>query len=77
MKQPAASNQRLIDRMMAEGRLSAEAHATIASFVSLHGGRVEDALIENQIMSEGDLLKYVATMHATRFVGTDRLYKAP
>lgn len=76
MKQPAASNQRLIDRMMAEGRLSAEAHATIASFVSLHGGRVEDALIENQIMSEGDLLKYVATMHATRFVGTDRLYKA-
>lgn len=76
MKQPAASNQRLIDRMMAEGRLSAEAHATIAAFVSLHGGRVEDALIENGVMSEADLLKYVATLHATRFVGTDRLYKA-
>ena len=61
---------------MAEGRLSPDAHATALSFVALHGGRVEDALIENELMSEADLLRYVSMVHSTRFVSTEKLYKA-
>ena len=73
---PAASNQRLADKMMAEGKLSPDAHATVTSYVALHGGRIEDALIENGLVSEADLLRYVATQHNTRFVSTEKLYKA-
>lgn len=73
---PATSNQRLLDRLMADGRLSADGHATIVSFVGLHGGRVEDALIENQVLTEADLLRYVSTAHGTRFVSSEKLYKA-
>ncbi len=62
--------------MMAEGKLSPDAHATATSFVALHGGRIEDALIENDLVSEADLLRYVATQHNTRFVSTEKLYKA-
>jgi len=70
------ANHRLLDRLMADGKLSADGHATIVSFVGLHGGRVEDALIENQVMSEADLLRHVSTFHGTRFVSTEKLYKA-
>ncbi|MFO0552780.1 MAG: DUF4388 domain-containing protein [Polyangiaceae bacterium] len=72
----AESNLRLADRLMSEGRLSPEAHATIVAFVSIHGGRVEDAIIENDAMSEADLLRFVSTVHNTRFVSTEKLYKA-
>lgn len=61
--------------MMVEGKLSPDGHATVMAFIGLHGGRVEDALIENEIISEGDLLRYVATIHNTRFVSTEKLYK--
>ncbi len=72
----AASNQRLLDKMMADGVLAPDAHASATSFVALHGGRVEDALIENGLLSETDVLRYVATQSGTRFVGTEKLYKA-
>jgi len=73
---PAASNQRLADRMMADGHLTADGHATVLAFVGVHGGRVEDAMIENELFSEADLLRYVSTAHNTRFVSTEKLYKA-
>ncbi len=76
MKNVAASNQRLADKLMAEGRLSPDGHATAVAYVALHGGRIEDALIENEILSETDLLRYVATESSTRFVSTEKLYKA-
>jgi response regulator RpfG family c-di-GMP phosphodiesterase len=37
---------------------------------------VEEALIDLEIMSEADLLKFIATTHNTRFVSADRLSKA-
>lgn len=61
---------------MAEGKLSPEGHATAVAYVGLHGGRIEDALIENELVSETDLLRYIATGHSTRFVSTEKLYKA-
>ncbi len=73
---PAAFNKRLADRMMADGKLSPEAHAAVISHVGVHGGRVEDAIIDTGLMSEADLLRYLSTMFATRFVSTEKLYKA-
>lgn len=69
-------NQRLADRLMAEGHLRADEHATVMTHVGLHNSRVEDAVIEVGLMSEVDLLRYVSTMHGTRFVSTEKLYKA-
>jgi response regulator RpfG family c-di-GMP phosphodiesterase len=62
--------------MLVEGVLSSEEHAVAISFVGLHGGRAEDALIENGLMTEAEMLKYVSTLHGTRFVSTEKLYKA-
>lgn len=69
-------NKRLLDRMMTEGIINAEGHATALNYVGLHGGRVEDALIDCGFISEQDLLKYVSTHHGTRFVSTQKLYGA-
>ncbi len=72
----AASNLRLADRLMADGVIGPDAHATVVAFINLHGGRVEDALIENEVLGEADLLRYVSTANNTRFVSTEKLYKA-
>jgi len=69
-------NTKLLDRLMSEGRLTAEGHATVVGFVALHGGSTEDALIDNRLMSEADVLRFVSTLHGTRFVSTEKLYKA-
>jgi response regulator RpfG family c-di-GMP phosphodiesterase len=70
------SNQRLADRLMAEGLLRPDGHATVMAHVGLHNTRVEDCVVELGLMSEADLLRYVSTMHGTRFVSTEKLYKA-
>ncbi|NUP14315.1 MAG: DUF4388 domain-containing protein [Polyangiaceae bacterium] len=72
----ADTNQRLLDQLLAQRRLTTEAHATITAYVTLHGGRVEDAIIENEILPEAELLRLIATAHNTRFVSTEKLYKA-
>jgi hypothetical protein len=36
----------------------------------------EEAILQLGLMSEGDLLKYIAGLYKTRFVGSDRLAKA-
>ncbi len=72
----SATNQRLADRMMADGVLSPDAHATAMAYLGLHGGRVEEALLENRLIPEVDLLRYVSTLHGTKFVSTEKLYKA-
>lgn len=70
------TNQRLADRLLAEGRLTPEAHATTLGFIGIHGGRVEDALLDLGFTTEPELLRYIATACSTRFVSTEKLYKA-
>ena len=36
----------------------------------------EEAILQLGLMSEGELLKYIAGLYRTRFVGSDRLAKA-
>ncbi len=70
------TNQRVADRLLAEGRITAEDHRRVVAQATKQRGRIEDAFIEMGIISEGELLKYVATLHNTRFVSTDKLSKA-
>ncbi|MDI1478603.1 DUF4388 domain-containing protein [Polyangium sp. y55x31] len=70
------TNQRVADRLLSEGRIGAEEHRRAVDHASRQRGRIEDSLIELEIMPEGDLLKYVATLHNTRFVSTEKLAKA-
>lgn len=72
----AASNQRLIARMSADGRLNAQSTANLNAYLALNGGRVEEAILATDMMSEQDLLRYVATASNTRFVSTEKLFKA-
>lgn len=68
-------NQRVADRLLAEGRLLPVDHRRAVEHATRHKGRIEDALIELELFSEGDLLKAIATAHGTRFVSTERLAK--
>lgn len=69
-------NQRIADGLMSEGHITAEAHQRAVTHVARHGGRIEDVLIEMEMVSEATLLKFVATLHGTRFVSTEKLFKA-
>lgn len=70
------NNQRMADRMLAEGFLSADDHLTATRYVAIHGGRIEEALLDIDAMTEAELLKWLSTAHGTRFVSTEKLYKA-
>ncbi|MDI1448522.1 DUF4388 domain-containing protein [Polyangium sp. 6x1] len=70
------TNQRVADRLLSEGRIGAEEHRRAVEHASRQRGRIEDSLVELDIVPEGDLLKYVATLHNTRFVSTEKLAKA-
>ncbi len=70
------TNQRVADRLLAESRITAEDHRRVVAHAAKQRGRVEDAFIELGVISESELLKYVATLHNTRFVSTDKLSKA-
>lgn len=70
------TNQRVADRLLAEGRITAEDHRRVVAHATKQRGRIEDAFIELGVISEGELLKYVATLHNTRFVSTEKLSKA-
>jgi len=70
------TNQRVADRLLAEGRITADDHRRVVAHATKQRGRIEDAFIELGVIAEGELLKYVATLHNTRFVSTDKLSKA-
>jgi response regulator RpfG family c-di-GMP phosphodiesterase len=69
-------NQRIADRLLAEGRIKREDHQRAVEYATRQKGRIEEALVELEVMSEADLLKFIATTYSTRFVSTERLAKA-
>ncbi len=66
--------RRIVDRLVAEGALTSEAHALVLAHVGEHGGRMEDVIIDQGILSEADLLKAISTIYETRFISTQKLY---
>lgn len=66
----------LLDKLVAERRLSAQQKARVEDHAARGGGSPEDGLIELGLMEEGELLKLVSTLHRTKFVSTATLAKA-
>ncbi len=69
-------NQRVADRLLAEGRISAPAHKLVVDTALRDGRRVEDVLIDQAVLTEAELLKYLATVYTTSFISTEKLYSA-
>lgn len=67
---------KLAERLLEAGKID---HAQYEAGVTQHnsfGGRIEEALLEVQAISEADLLKFLAAHYRTRFVSTEKLAKA-
>lgn len=71
-----ASNLRLVERMVADGLITHEQQEAAISFVQRTGERIEECLLELRAIDEVSLLKYLAGLHRTRFVSTEKLSKA-
>jgi response regulator RpfG family c-di-GMP phosphodiesterase len=73
---PSAGKNPLLERLLAERRISPQQREAVAAYVDTNHCRVEDALIETGALDEGFLLKWLAALHKTRFVSTEKLAKA-
>lgn len=67
---------KLLDRLLAEGRIAPQQCEGAKAHIRRTGERVEEVLLEMQAMTEADLLKYIAGIYKTRFVSTDKLAQA-
>jgi len=72
----SAQKNLLLDRLLADKRITAQQREVVASYVTVNQCRVEDALIETGVLDEALLLKWLAALHKTRFVSTEKLAKA-
>ncbi|EYF03301.1 HD domain-containing phosphohydrolase [Chondromyces apiculatus] len=69
-------NQRIADRLLLDGRIAHDDYRRAVEHATRNRSRIEDAMIELEILSEADLLKFIATLHNTRFVSSEKLSKA-
>ena len=69
-------NARLLDRLVADGLITPEQQEAAVNHMQGFGERVEEALLDLAAINEIDLLKYLASLHKTRFVSTEKLSKA-
>ena len=67
---------RLLERLVADGLLAPEQQEAALNYMQRSGERVEEALIDLKFLEEVVLLKYLAALHKTRFVSTEKLAKA-
>ncbi|HEX6244966.1 MAG TPA: hypothetical protein VFZ61_28795, partial [Polyangiales bacterium] len=66
----------LLERLLAEQRITAPQRDAVLAYMSANQCRVEDALIETGTLEEDLLLKWLAALYKTRFVSTEKLAKA-
>ncbi len=69
-------NQRIADRLLAQGQLDRDQHLRAVDYATRRKMRIEEALIELELLTEPELLKFIATVHGTRFVSSEKLSKA-
>ena len=72
----SVGNPRLLERLVADGLLAPEQQEATLAYIQRSGERVEEALLDLKFMEEVALLKYLAALHKTRFVSTEKLAKA-
>ncbi len=73
---PLPRGAHVLDRLVAERRLSSDDHRRVVSHAQAASERIEEALIATGVMSEAEALKYVAALYRTRFVSSERLARA-
>ncbi|MDO9018573.1 MAG: DUF4388 domain-containing protein [Deltaproteobacteria bacterium] len=66
----------LHEHLLAEGLVTADQLEGALHRVRGDGSRIEDVLIESGVISEADLLKFLAKLYRTRFVATNKLARA-
>ncbi len=66
----------VLARMVAEGRIDRFEAETVQQHALRARDRVEEAILECGIMTEPDLLKFLASIYKTQFVSTSKLAKA-
>ena len=71
-----SKTQLLLDRLLSERRISAPQRDAVLAHMEANQCRVEEALIEAGALDESTLLKWLAALHKTRFVSTEKLAKA-
>lgn len=70
------SNTRLLERLVADRLIQPEHQEAALNLMARSGDRVEEVLLELAVIDELALLKYLAALHRTRFVSTEKLAKA-
>jgi len=65
-----------LDRLVAEGQVSPSLYDEVLLQAQRTQSTAEEAILQLGLMSEADLLKYIASLYRTRFVGSERLAKA-
>jgi response regulator RpfG family c-di-GMP phosphodiesterase len=65
-----------LDRLVAEGQVSPGLYDEVLIHAQRTQSTAEEAILQLGLMSEADLLKYIAGVYRTRFVGSDKLAKA-
>ncbi|MET0285161.1 MAG: HD domain-containing phosphohydrolase, partial [Polyangiales bacterium] len=66
----------LIERLLAERKISREQGQGVLEYAVANEVRVEDALIETGVLDEASLLAWLAALYQTRFVSTEKMAKA-
>jgi response regulator RpfG family c-di-GMP phosphodiesterase len=69
-------NKRIADCLLRDAVIDQTDYIRSIEHAKRKGIRVEDALVELDVVDEQKLLKYVATLHKTQFVSTERMSKA-
>ncbi|HMA91783.1 MAG TPA: hypothetical protein VKP30_03810, partial [Polyangiaceae bacterium] len=69
-------NPRLLDKLVEAGLIKAEQREAALNVAHSLGERIEEALLEANALDEARLLKFIASLHKTRFVSTEKLSKA-
>lgn len=69
-------NPKLADWLVSKGMITREQREAALNQQKLSEGRIEEALLETGAIEEVPLLKFLASVHKTRFVSSDKLAKA-
>jgi len=65
-----------LDRLVAEGTVSPSRYDEVLIHAQRTQSTAEEAILQLGLLSEAALLKYIANLYRTRFVGSERLAKA-
>ena len=66
----------ILDRLVVEGKVSPSLYDEVLMQAQRTQSTAEEAMIQLGLIDEAELLKYIANLYQTRFVGSERLSKA-